>query len=306
MSFCKRIDSRNWEVYQSGCDRSRYEKAKFLQKESIKPGIIVDMGSGTLITEQMLSELYSDDKEFLENIHVICLDWSPQMMKIANARKKECKEISMDLILGDIKKPCIIDESVDTVLLFSTEHETYSTFGMGKFLDVLFHAYRVLKPGGRLIIRDGVKPRDETIYVRFNKKTIEERFYQFVKDYEPTSEEHIIKHSKYKFDFKKLDDGMIEVSLPNCFEFLVKYFYKENWTTEVKERWGVLTYEQWIKILEDMDFKIVYKNIHLLPYFRNLYETDEIELYNRINGNYKRMDYPNSHIILVAEKPRNE
>jgi SAM-dependent methyltransferase len=305
MSFLGRIDGRNWKVYQRGCDASKYEKAKALQKQFINLGFIVDFGSGTLIVEQMLSELYFDDKEFLQQIHVIGLDLSSEMMKIANSRKKECKGISLDLIRSDITKPpYIADESVDNVILFSTLHEIYSDSRMETSLDVLRYTYRILKPDGRLIIRDGPKPNDETVYLKLHKKKIEKLFYRFAEDFEPSSEKDIIKQGKYKFPFSKLDDGMIEVKLPDCFEFLVKYFYKENWPIEVKERWGVLTPRQWKKTLKDLHFNLIYKNIHLIPYFQDLWKKDGIELYNRVNGKYVRDDYPDSHIILVAEKAR--
>jgi SAM-dependent methyltransferase len=304
MSFCERINSRNWGIYQSGCDRSKYEKAKFLQKEFIKPGIIVDMGSGTLIAEQMLSELYSGDKEFLGKIQVVGLDLSKEMINTANVRKKQCSGMSIDLIKSDITTSCITDESVDTVILFSTLHEIYSDYGLEKFLEVLRHAYGVLKPGGKLIIRDGVKPKDKTVYARFGNREVERKFYAFAKNFQPHSERHIRAEGGYKFDFKKYWNGMIELNLPDLFEFLVKYFYKENWSIEIKERWGVLTQKKWMANLSDIGFRDIRTDVHLLPYFRSLYGKDGIEIFYRVGGDYKVMDYPATHIIIAAEKAK--
>jgi len=304
MSFCKRINNRNWDVYQNGCDRSKYEKAKFLQKESIKPGIIVDMGSGTLITEQMLSELYSDDKEFLEKIQIVGLDLSKEMMDTANVRKRECNDVSIDLIRSDITASCITDESVDTVILFSTLHEIYSDYGLQKFKEVLRHAYRILRPSGRIIIRDGIKPKDKTVYVRFGNQRIKRKFYTFAKNFQPHSEKHIRKDGEYKFSFEEYRSEIIELKLPDLFEFLVKYFYKENWDIETKERWGVLTQKEWVENLTDIGFRDMRTDVHLLSYFRSLYAKDGIVIYHKVGGDYRIMHYPNTHIVIAAEKAK--
>ncbi len=306
MSFLAKIDGRDWGVYKRGCDASKYEKAKALKKEFIKPGIIVDLGSGTLIVEQMLSELYSDDEEFLKKIQVLGIDVSRQMMETAKTRKKEIKNIPIGLIRSDTTKSCLIDGFADTVLCFSFLHEIYSHSGLEALTDVLRDIYRMLKPGGRLIIRDGPRPYEKRkAYLRITKKETEELFYQFARDFDPHNfvEGYIPKSKpKYNIRFKKLKNGMIALNEAECFEFLTKYIYKENWESEVKERFGIFTPGQWETILESFGFKVYRPYIHLIPYLENRWKQDGIELYKRVNGEYVPTPYPYSTMILVAKK----
>jgi ubiquinone/menaquinone biosynthesis C-methylase UbiE len=307
MSICARTDERNWKVYKKGCDASKEEKAKALKEEFIKPGVILDLGSGTLVIAKILSELYSD-RNPSEKIRLVGVDISPEMMQTAKTRKKECEGISIDLIRNDITKLCIADESIDTVLCFSFLHEIYSDCGLTASTDALRGIYRMLKHGGRLIIRDGPRPYEKRrAYLKFNKKETEELFYKFAQDFDPHNfvEAYIPKRKpKYNIHFKKLDNGMISLNEAECFEFLTKYIYKENWPVEVKERFGVFTPEQWKTILEFFGFKVYPIETHLIPYLENRWKTDGIELYKRVNNGYVQTNYPDSTMILVAEKVR--
>jgi len=305
MSILERTDDRDWNVYARGCDASKYEKAKALRREFVKPGIIVDLGSGTGIVEVILSELSS--KEESERSFVVGVDISPEMLERAKDRKKEYEKIPVDLVRNDLTKSCIANESVDTVLCFSFLHEIYSDSGLETMMDVLRDVYRMLKPEGRLIIRDGPRSKNwrKSYYSKFNKKATEELFYKFARDFDPHNfvEDYIPEEKpEYSIDFEKLDDGMIRLSGPDCFEFLTKYIYKENWDVEVKEKFGVFTPEQWKIVLESLGFKVNNSETYLIPYLNNRYTHDGIELYKKFSGEYVPTEYPDSTMILVAEK----
>lgn len=300
MPILNRTKGRDWSVYQSGCDRSKDGKARAIQGKDIEPGIIVDIGSGTGIVEVLFSELFSKE-ELKGKAFAVGLEISKKMLKRANSRKEEYENISVTWVKSDITKPCIKEGSVNVVCSFSTLHEVYSRSGMEAVNKVLTYAHSILKPEGKLIIRAGAKPEDGEVYIKFNQRKFKKLFYKFARGFLPPSETHLRKGKYYKIDFEKLDDGMIRVSLPECFEFLVKYFYKENWKLEVKERWGILTPKQWEDTLKSIGFEIIDEDVHILPYFKDKYKKDGIELY-KSNGGYEGVAYPHSHIILVAKK----
>jgi len=308
MPILERTCGRNWEVYARGCDASRFEKLKALRAEFIKSGIIIDLGSGTGIVEVLLSDLFSAGGIPDGNYFVVGVDISREMLETSKSRKSDYKNLETDFVRCDTTKSCIAGSCADTVLCFSFLHERYSDSGLGEMVNDLHDAYRMLKPGGRLIIRDGVKPDNGNVYVEFGNGDTEKVFYRFARDFKPCKE------PDYKLRFEKLNGGKIKLSVADCFEFLTKYIYRENWDIEVKERFGVLTAGQWKELLKNMGFGILHQETHLIHYLKNRYVQDGIRLYKSKNKNknadamacdgYASCEYPDSTMILVAEKGR--
>jgi len=100
---------------------------------------IADLGAG----DGTVSRLLARQAEFVH-----CVDNSPKMVELGRelADKEELKNV--DYVLGDIEKVPLKDRSVDLALLSQALHHAENP------RKALSEAFRILKPGGRLLILD--------------------------------------------------------------------------------------------------------------------------------------------------------
>lgn len=100
---------------------------------------IADLGAG----EGTLSQLLARHAE-----HIYCVDNNPKMVEVAEslARKNGVENISY--LLGDIEKIPLSSCSMDLVILSQALHHAQ------KPLKAIEEAFRILKPGGRILILD--------------------------------------------------------------------------------------------------------------------------------------------------------
>ena len=230
-----RRTKKGTEVYLQGCERSAPEKAKILP--FVKEGVIVEMGCGGGTVLELLSKAFP-------NSRIEGFDISPEFVRRAKRRKYSNENV--EVFVGDATKMLKKPESCDTVIFCSVLHEIYSYLGLKKMIKALVNAHKILKKGGRLIIRGGVKPEKGTVYIKFKNERTREKFFRFVRDFTP-----------YKIKFKELKDGKIKLSKHDCMEFLSKYIYDVNWKVETKEQFGILLdscQEKKIPVVESLVF----------------------------------------------------
>lgn len=98
-----------------------------------------DLGAG----DGTLSRLLARQAEFVH-----CVDNSPRMVELGQALAKKEQIKNLDYLLGDIEKVPLPDNSVDIALLSQALHHAENP------KKALTEAYRILKPGGRLLILD--------------------------------------------------------------------------------------------------------------------------------------------------------
>lgn len=100
---------------------------------------IADLGAGESVLSQLLARRAK---------HVYCVDSSPRMVEFGTelARKHGIENLSYSL--GDIEEVPLADASVDLALLSQALHHAR------KPRRAVEEAYRILRPGGRLIILD--------------------------------------------------------------------------------------------------------------------------------------------------------
>ena len=101
--------------------------------------VVADLGAG----EGTLSQLLAQRAK-----HVIAVDNSKKMIEFGQALAKEHKLPNLEYRLGDIEAPPIDDASVDLVIFSQALHHANHPER------AIQEAYRILKPGGRLIILD--------------------------------------------------------------------------------------------------------------------------------------------------------
>ena len=102
-------------------------------------GRVLDIGTGT----GRMAELFAENAE-----HVVALDKSPAMLRVARARLQRLGSDRIDMVQGDFTSLPLADESVDTVLFHQVLHFAQDPG------DALREAARVTRPGGRIAIVD--------------------------------------------------------------------------------------------------------------------------------------------------------
>lgn len=100
---------------------------------------VVDLGAG----EGLVSQLLARRAE-----HVYCVDSSTRMVEVGTELAKRNNLENLEYILGDIEKTPLADESVHLALLSQALHHALHPD------KAIAEAFRLLKPGGRLVILD--------------------------------------------------------------------------------------------------------------------------------------------------------
>jgi len=131
---------------------------------------IADLGAG----EGLISQLLANRAE-----SVVCVDNSPKMVEFGSELAKKNGFTNLSYKLGDIEDVPLKDESVDLALLSQALHHAQHPQA------AIEEAYRILKPGGQLIIIDLLEHNFEKarelyadVWLGFSENTL----YQLLKD----------------------------------------------------------------------------------------------------------------------------
>ena len=100
---------------------------------------IADLGAGDGTLSRLLARQ-------AESVH--CVDNSPRMVQVGSALAKKEHLRNLTYILGNIEKVPLPDRSIDLALLSQALHHAENP------RQALSEAFRILKPGGRLLILD--------------------------------------------------------------------------------------------------------------------------------------------------------
>jgi len=271
--------ARGYEVYAAGMEASAADKAKLLRY--VRPGVIADLGCGTGTVLELLRRR-TPESEF------IGVDCSPEM--IWRCRKRFP---GLHFIRKDISGPLFKSGSIDTIVLCSIMHEVFSYKGYdySAVRRTLAHCAAALKPGGRLIIRDGVKPaRQDAVSLTFLRPTAWAKFLKFSKEF---GSSEIVWRMK---------DGRVQVARRDAMEFLTKYLYDVNWRFEVKEQFGVFTLDDWAVELKKAGLRVLHRESYLLEWLRKTHWEKDVVMEVKTARGYEPTDYPDSTMLLVAGK----
>jgi SAM-dependent methyltransferase len=268
------------DVYAAGMEAGAADKAKLLR--FVRPGVIADLGCGAGAVLELLR------KQFPKS-HIMGADTSEEMVRRCRDRFP-----GLEVRRHDITARLFDDKTVDTVILCSVLHEvySYSQYDLAPVRQALRVSAEALKPGGRLIFRDGLRPaREDNVYMSFLSPAVKEKFLRFAWEFGPgpvTWEER---------------DGNVRLSRRDAMEFLSKYIYDANWKYEVMEVFGVFSLKGWVEVVERFGLRVIHRESYLIDWLRvNRYEKD-VRLEVRRGQRFVPTDYPHSTMILVAEKP---
>ncbi len=127
-------ESDNAGVYNM-CKKDYPDVLAELEKEPFTD--LLDCGCGTAPMLTLLHEKYPEK-------HYTGIDLTPKMIEVAKAKKMK----NVELIVGDCEHLPFADDSFDTVICCESFHHYPNP------QDFFDSVYRVLRPGGRFILRD--------------------------------------------------------------------------------------------------------------------------------------------------------
>jgi ArsR family transcriptional regulator len=102
-------------------------------------GVVADLGAGEGTLAQMLAR---------QAERVIAVDLSPKMVEFGRELALKHELPNLEYRLGDIEEPPLDDASVDLAFLSQALHHA------GSPQNALLQAFRIVKPGGRLVVLD--------------------------------------------------------------------------------------------------------------------------------------------------------
>jgi len=283
---------QNEQIYLS--DMNSAQNHKKVIAEYAVGSRMLDIGAGGGVMLDVLSEYHPNAK-------VIGLDISTNVIEELEKRKmRENKPWFVKQADALLLKDSYEKNSIDTIVFSSILHEMYSyisyrgkKFNPEVVTDSLKSAFDVLKPGGRIIIRDGImtEPKDQLRIIEFYQSKEIEFFRRYVKDFKGR-----------KISYEQINDRTIQLPINDLMEFLYTYTWgEEAYPHEVQEQFGYFTPSEYKKAIQDIFGEkgrlLIFQHYlqdgyeeHILPYVKVMDE----------NRNIARL--PDSTCFIVIEK----
>lgn len=295
------------EKYVSSMERSAETKANELEPWLSSEGDILDYGAGAGPLTDIFSKRHPDRK-------FVAIDLSDDMFNRMKERFKGRENVTV--IQADIRD-YIHNKPFGTVMATSVFHELFSFNNYNH--EVVVQTLRTIHnnpnflPSGRIVIRDGVQPEPETLYLRPLTEFACDRFTKFAKGFgkvRPVNfmignfiEDVFVQSGRREFRNSDIGQSLIEISSQNASEMFSKYFYpEENLPVELSEQFGIWSLREYQKILLNTGYAIRHANTHVLPYLIDNHYSKDFEVYHLVNGVLSNAPYPPSTMLLVGEK----
>ncbi len=284
---------RDFAVYSRGMDASMAVKIQDIC-QWIVGNYIVDKGCGTGTLLIHLSNLHSEAQ-------IVGMDLSRDLLHRSEGQHYANHNVAV--VMGNIIHKRFADGTVSTIIFSSVMHEVYSYNGYDRnqIRLALKNAWLELMAGGRIIIRDGVKPKDgdKLVWLRCKDAELEERFRKFAREFKGKS-------AKPGFAYEeRVFDGVthFRMTLHEANEFLSKKDYLTNWSMEVNEEFGVWTTDEWAHELTNLGYRMVHCDSYLNPWIEeNRYEGHVWLFADEGDKLGKRLPNPDTTGVIVAEK----
>ena len=248
--------------------------------------VIWDIGTGT--GNLLLSLFITLKTQYPQlNLYMIGIDLMETsiLTAIENAQKNDItrKAITDGNIIFHISNATHIKKKADLkkanyIIYSSIIHEIYSyteqvdtNYVCSEFKRIqsvekaLKQAYKILKPNGKILIRDFIRPdnANKIVNVAFKKSEYENIcniFEKFIDDHRTQSRHYflftLIYPSCTTLSCHDDDYLIYETNIQTLYEFLYRKDYKQNWEVELNERYGFWTENGISTILNSSGFKI--------------------------------------------------
>lgn len=294
MSLVSRGD--NQELYTKRMALGADDKKRLLQW--VHDGdCILDVGTGRLTMPTLINTEYP-------NCSVYALEASKSMYKEAMEYMRKNPVSSCALFNTDYFRYMANDGEgkYDCIIFCSILHEIFSyTEYNGQYFnpdiikEALHTAVKGLKPGGRILIRDAIRPEAETSVLVTAKDEETTRLIERF-NWEFRGNNYLCKrvgHNKFKLPYSSTVDLLYTITWgPESFPF------------EVKEQLGYYTCADWDNLIEELhDFYAVEK-LHFERYLQQGY-IDHLESKVSLTTlDDRALGFPYSNMILVLRKPK--
>lgn len=281
-------------------NRSNYERYLKRMTDSMKcstKGIIpslakdgkniLDVGCGSGV---MLAALEETNK----GAKLTGLDLNIEAIKKLQTLNNDWKLIHEDFMeLSNVK--------YDTIIFSSILHEisSYNQDTNKRFTDLpikeaIKKTRDLLTDDGVVIIRDGLLEDNiyDQVIISFTNPSDSDLLYRFQKEFRG--------FDKLEIDNRihKVNDNQYIVAQRFLKEFLCTYTWGiESFNREINERFGILTKDEWLKILKENGFKIEFLTLSCEEYEKFL--SEKITITDLFGNKY---DYPYMSILIKAKK----
>lgn len=281
---------RDFKVYSAGMDASLGVKIEDICPH-IKPGRVVDKGCGTGTLLIHLSTLFPESE-------IVGMDLSSELLRTSEGQYFPNHNVS--IVRGNIIHQRFRAGTVSTIILSSVMHEVYSYNGYDRdqVRLTLANARKELELGGRVIIRDGIKPNFQgKVWMRCEAES-EERFYKFAREFKNKS-----KTPGVNFTEKRIgDETWFYLDMHDANEFLSKKDYLANWAMEVNEEFGVFTLDEWQAEFEKQGYRVRECRSYLNPWIAEHRYCNHVWLHADDGGKPgEALPYPDTTAVIVAE-----
>ncbi|MGN6104084.1 MAG: methyltransferase, partial [Kofleriaceae bacterium] len=217
--------------YLATMNAARSDKQRML--DFVVPGRIVEIGPGGGIVLDLLEQRFPDSE-------VIGVDLSREVVA-ALAQRARSGGHRWRIVHGAAEQLAAhTGGPVDTVVCCSILHEVYSygepRFALASVQRVVEAAFAALRPGGRLVIRDGVMPPPGI-----------RRFAMRAPDVRPTLALYAAQFEGRPIRFTELAPDRVEMTTADAMEFLYTYTWgPASFPYEVRELYGILPYDDYV------------------------------------------------------------
>jgi SAM-dependent methyltransferase len=218
--------------YLSTMNAARSDKERML--DLVRPGRIVEIGPGGGVVLDLLAHRFADSE-------IIGVDASREVVDALVQRARGWR-----IVHGAAEQlAAIVPGPIASVVFCSILHEVYSytepRFSLASVERVIRAAFAALAPGGRIVIRDGVKPPPGRRRITLLTADARETFDLYVAQFEGRP---------IVFTELAPDDAgarRVELSTADAMEFLYTYVWgPASFPYEVRELYGILTYDDYV------------------------------------------------------------
>lgn len=256
--------------------------------------LLVDVGSGGGILLDKLEAEYPDKQ-------VLGTDISTNVIEALNQKKNR------EGHNWQVQVHNFVDGTLETqagsIIFSSILHEIFSynegpngQFDIASVKSALKNAYDSLIPGGRIIIRDGVKTASKEIRkIKFFDAKGLDFFKNYMRDFKG------LKDIPEEQRVTLIDEDNLTVA--GDINFIREFLYTYTWGTEsyaheVQEQFGYFTLEEYKAFFKELGAKVVYANELLEAGY-----PDNLGKYlSLMDANDNEVEYPESNCIIVVEK----
>jgi SAM-dependent methyltransferase len=223
----------NEASYLASMNSARGDKDRML--DFVRPGRIVEIGPGGGVVLDLLEARFPTSE-------IIGVDLSREVVA-ALEHRAHANHRRWRVMLGAAEALPELAHDVDTVVFCSILHEVYSytepRFALASVERVIRAAFAALRPGGRIVIRDGVMPAPGTRRIRFVEPAARATFDVYVAQFEGRP-----------ISYRELGNGRVELAAADAMEFLYTYTWgPASFPYEVRELYGIMQYDDYVRAL---------------------------------------------------------